>query len=153
MFSILSGHRLKLQPQTFVKNNNQPISIFQLFHNNPNTIHCPIYHFLSTDQLSSCPLIRKLAPQHNVSTAMLYNGNEFRICNLAFFPFPSDIYSKKFQFSFIWPYDLPPVSLDHPDGFWPTLDGSEHKALARSSAVYHPRRPSRSPAVDLLVCV
>ncbi len=64
------------------------------------TIHGPIHSFLYTDQ-SSWSLCR------NFTVGMVFFG-----CNSAFFLLQNKtswVFTKKFYFSFIWPYDILPI--------------------------------------------
>ncbi len=65
------------------------------------TIHGPIHSFLYTDQ-SSWSLCRKTAPKHDVSTPMLHS----RYGVLSPPNTTSWVFTKKFYFGFIWPYDI-----------------------------------------------
>ncbi len=68
------------------------------------TIHGPIHSFLNTDQ-SSWSLCRKTAPKHDVSTPMLHS----RYGVLSPPNTTSWVFTKKFYFGFIWPYDILPI--------------------------------------------
>ncbi len=72
------------------------------------TIHGPIHSFLYTDQ-SSWSLCRKTAPKHDVSTPMLHSRYGVLWMQLRILSPPNTtswVFTKKFYFGFIWPYDI-----------------------------------------------
>ncbi len=75
------------------------------------TIHGPIHSFLYTDQ-SSWSLCRKTAPKHDVSTPMLHSRYGALWMQLSILSPPNTtswVFTKKFYFGFIWPYDILPI--------------------------------------------
>ncbi len=75
------------------------------------TIHGPIHSFLYTDQ-SSWSLCRKTAPKHDVSTPMLHSRYGVLWMQLSILSSPNTtswVFTKKFYFGFIWPYDILPI--------------------------------------------
>ncbi len=75
------------------------------------TIHGPIHSFLYTDQ-SSWSLCRKTAPKHDVSTPMLHSRYGLLWMQLSILSPPNTtswVFTKKFYFGFIWPYDILPI--------------------------------------------
>ncbi len=75
------------------------------------TIHGPIHSFLYTDQ-SSWSLCRKTAPKHDVSTPMLHSRYGVLWMQLSILSPPNTtswVFTKKFYFGFIWPYDILPI--------------------------------------------
>ncbi len=75
------------------------------------TIHGPIHSFLYTDQ-SSWSLCKKTAPKHDVSTPMLHSRYGVLWMQLSILSPPNTtswVFTKKFYFGFIWPYDILPI--------------------------------------------
>ncbi len=75
------------------------------------TIHGPIHSFLYTDQ-SSWSFCRKTAPKHDVSTPMLHSRYSVLWMKLSILSPPNTtswVFTKKFYFGFIWPYDILPI--------------------------------------------
>ncbi len=71
----------------------------------------PIHSFLYTDQ-SSWSLCRKTAPKHDVSTPMLHSRYGVLWMQLSILSPPNTtswVFTKKFYFGFIWPYDILPI--------------------------------------------
>ncbi len=74
-------------------------------------IHGPIHSFLYTDQ-SSWSLCRKTSPKHDVSTPMLHSRYGVLWKQLSILSPPNTtswVFTKKFYFGFIWPYDILPI--------------------------------------------
>ncbi len=74
-------------------------------------IHGPIHSFLYTDQ-SSWSLCRKTAPKHDVSTPMLHIRYGVLWMQLSILSPPNTtswVFTKKFYFGLIWPYDILPI--------------------------------------------
>ncbi len=70
-----------------------------------------IHSFLYTDQ-SSWSLCRKTAPKHDVSTPMLHSRYGVLWMQLSILSPPNTtswVFTKKFYFGFIWPYDILPI--------------------------------------------
>ncbi len=69
------------------------------------------HSFLYTDQ-SSWSLCRKTAPKHDVSTPMLHSRYGVLWMQLSILSPPNTtswVFTKKFDFGFIWPYDILPI--------------------------------------------